>query len=379
MKKVWLHGGRAALLSLALVSGWAAAADKVVSIGYQAPLTGEYAQYGTLFRNSANQAVAEFNQSHRLPGVRVEVKFEDSKGDAKEGVNIARKFSDDQTIVGVIGDFSSTVSIAAGKVYAETHVPQLSQTASHPDFVKISPWQFRNITTMAYEGPYTANWVHDTGAKRAAIVAIQNDWGQSAAQEFAHGFTADGGQVVTTEFFNPGTRDFRAIITKIARQKPDVIYLAQFYEDGAAFLQQIRQLGVKAPLFGASSLDEQKLIQLAGPAAEGLRLPTSFDLNSQVPNVKHYVEQYRALYHTEPNQFAAQAYDATNILLDAIVKGGGAGATRQSVRDALAATKDFPGVTGITTFDPVTREPTKSQTRLVVQNGQFVPVASTKA
>lgn len=370
------QASRVALLALTLVSGLAAAADKVVDIGYQAPLTGEFAQYGTLFRNSANQAVEEFNQAHRLPGVRVEVKFEDSKGDAKEGVNIARKFSDDTSIVGVIGDFSSTVSIAAGKVYAQTHVPQLSQTASHPDFVKISPWQFRNITTMAYEGPYTANWVQETGAKRVAIVAIQNDWGQSAAQEFSKGFVADGGTIIDTEFFNPGTRDFRAIITKIARQKPDVIYLAQFYEDGAAFLQQVKQLGIKTPLFGASSLDEEKLIQLAGPAADGLRLPTSFDLNSTEPNVKHYVDQYRALYHTAPNQFAAQAYDATNILLDAIVKAGGANATRQGVRDALAATKDFPGVTGVTTFDPITREPTKSQTRLVVQAGHFVPVAS---
>lgn len=371
----WLLSS-AIVIALGLGSSLSHAADKVVAIGYQAPFTGEFAQYGLIFRNSANQAVDEFNKAHRLPGVKVELKFEDSKGDAKEGVNIARKFSEDPSIVGVIGDFSSTVSIAAGKVYAETHVPQLSQTASHPDFVKISPWQFRNITTQAYEGPYVAQWVKDSGVKKVAVVAIQNDWGQSAAKNFADGFTSKGGEVTSIEYFNPGTRDFRSIITKIARQKPDAVYLSLFYEDGAAFLQQRAQLGLKGKIFGASSLDEKKLIDLAGKTAESLKLSTSFDINSTAPEVKQYVTQYRSLYKTEPTQFSGQAYDATNILLNAIVKAGGADATRAKVRDALAETKDFPGVTGKTTFDPVTREPAKSLTRLQVKNGQFVPVNS---
>jgi ABC-type branched-chain amino acid transport systems, periplasmic component len=371
----WLLSS-AIVIALGLGSSLSHAADKVVAIGYQAPFTGEFAQYGLIFRNSANQAVDEFNKAHRLPGVKVELKFEDSKGDAKEGVNIARKFSEDPSIVGVIGDFSSTVSIAAGKVYAETHVPQLSQTASHPDFVKISPWQFRNITTQAYEGPYVAQWVKDSGVKKVAVVAIQNDWGQSAAKNFADGFTSKGGEITSIEYFNPGTRDFRSIITKIARQKPDAVYLSLFYEDGAAFLQQRAQLGLKGKIFGASSLDEKKLIDLAGKTAESLKLSTSFDINSTAPEVKQYVTKYRSLYNSEPTQFSGQAYDATNILLNAIVKAGGADATREKVRDALAETKDFPGVTGKTTFDPVTREPAKSLTRLQVKNGQFVPVNS---
>ena len=98
---------------LAMLSVSVSAQNKTIAIGYQAPLSGENAQYGTLFRNSATLAVDEFNKSGRLPGVTVQLKFEDSKSDAKEGVNIARKFSDDQSIVAVIGDFNSTVSMAA--------------------------------------------------------------------------------------------------------------------------------------------------------------------------------------------------------------------------------------------------------------------------
>ena len=372
-KRVLTQVGKTSALLLSLAAAYQATA-KDIAIGYQAPLTGEYAQYGQAFRNSATLAVDEFNASKRLPNDHIVLKFEDSKSDAKEAVNIARKFADDSSIVGVIGDFSSTASIAAGRVYANAHVPQLSQTASHPDFVKLSPWQFRNITTMAYEAPRTAEWAHENGVKRIAIIAIQNDWGQSSVAEFTQAFKALGGEVVATEFYNPGTRDFRSIITKTARNQPDALYLVQFYEDGASLLQQLRQLGMRKPLYATSSLVEEQLITLAGLAAEGVKLPSSFSVAAASSTAKTYIAEYRARFHTDPNLFSAQAYDATNIVLDAIVKGGGAEATRQSVRDGLAKTKDFPGVTGVTTFDPQTREPSKQQERLEIKNGTFVTV-----
>lgn len=361
-----------ATICLAMLSCATYAQNKTVAIGYHAPLSGENAQYGTLFRNSATLAVDAFNKSGRLPGVTVQLKFEDSKGDAKEGVNIARKFSDDAGIVAAIGDFSSTVSMAAGQVYARTKLPQLSQTASHPDFVKISEYQFRNITTQAYEGPLVAKWALGNGAKKIAVVAIQNDWGQSAASNFVDAVKANGGTITETELFNPGTRDFRSILTKIARSQPDAIYIGAFYEDGSAFLQQKLQLGLKQPIYGTSSLYEQKLIDLAGPAANNLFLSTTFLVDSPEPHVKAFVKDYEARFNSKPQMFAAQAFDATNIVLNAIVAAGGANATRAKVRDALAATKDFPGVTGVTTFDPKTREPSKVLAKLQIQSGRFV-------
>jgi len=364
------------MVMLALgVTAFHANAETTVNIGYQAPFTGEYAQYGIMFRNAATLALNEFNQSHRLAGAKVNIEFEDSKGDAKEGVTIAHKFSDDASIVGVIGDFSSTVSIAAAKVYAETHVAQLSQTASHPDFVKISPWQFRNIITEAYEGPFMANWLYQNGVRKVAVINIQNDWGQTASKNFINAFTSRGGVVTTAEPFNPGTRDFRSILTKIARTNPDAIYLCLFYEDGAAVLQQKAQLGLNAKVYGSSAIYEKKLIDLAGPAANGLKLSTTFAVNSPAQNVRAFVKSYESHFKAEPSMFAGQAYDATNIMLDAIVKAGGAKATRDGVRKALAETKNFPGVTGNTTFDPVTREPTKVLTHLQIRNGEFVAVS----
>jgi branched-chain amino acid transport system substrate-binding protein len=208
------------------------------------------------------------------------------------------------------------------------------------------------------------------GVKRVAVVAIQNDWGQSVVSNFADAFRALGGEVVATQMYNPGNREFRAVLTDIARARPDAIYLGMFYEDGAAFLQQRRQLNIRVPVYGTSSMYEPKLIELAGPGAEGLFLSTSFMSESPEPAVRAYVEEYRRRYRSEPNMFSAQAFDAVNIMLEAIARAW-PDVTRQRVRDELAKTKDFPGVTGVTTFDPETREPSKTLARMQIQDGKF--------
>ena len=356
-------------VALGSIATFAAAQNKI-AIGYQLPLTGDTSQYGIMFKNSAQMALEEFNKSGKLHGASVEIKFEDSKSDAKEGVNIAKKFSDDASIVGVIGDFNSTVSMAAGQVYAQQKVPQLSQTASHPDFLKISDWQFRNITTMAIESPFIAKWLAENKLKRYAVVAIQNDWGQTAVQNFADAVKSRGNQIVETEFFNPGNRDFRSILTKVSRANPEAIVLFMFYEESSSLLQQRLQMNIKTPVYSASPSYEPKLLQLAGPAANGVFLPTTFVADNPDPKVKAFVDGYRKRYNAEPSMFAAQAYDATNIMLNAIVAAG-PNPTRQKVRDALAATRNFQGVTGDTTFDPKTREPSKTLTRMEIVDGKF--------
>lgn len=362
--------GLALATPLALAATTALAAD-TIRIGYQLPLTGSTAQYGQDFKTAAEIALDRFNASGKLP-VKVEIVYEDSRSDAKEGVAIARKFADDASIVAVLGDFTSSVSIAAAQVYKDAGVPQLSQTASHPDYTKISEWQFRNITTQAGEGPYNANWILSKGGKKVAVIAEQTDWGQSVVQYFADEIKAKGGDVVFTEFYNRGLPDFRALITKIQRAKPDAIYTGFFYEDGANFLKQLKQLGYSVPVYSTSAAHNQKIIELAGADAEGLQLTTNFLPSDPRPEVKDFVAAWVKARGAEPGQFPAQAFDAVNLVLDAVVKTYPK-TTRAAVREALAATKDFPGVTGKTTFD-ANREPLKQLSKVRVVNGQFQPV-----
>jgi branched-chain amino acid transport system substrate-binding protein len=365
-----------ALVAAAVIAGatsTAAAQGKSIVLGFELPLSGDSSHYGEVFKNAADIKLQEFKAAGGLAGADVTIRYEDSKNDAKEARNIAQMFVDDPAIVAVLGDFSTTASMAAAEIYAKAGMPQLSPTASHPDFVKISKWQFRNITTQAFEGPFNAGWMQEKGHKKVAVVAIQNDWGLSAAGNFVDAFKAKGGTVTTVEYFNPGNRDFRSILTKISRAAPDAIYLCMFYEEGASFLQQRQQLNVTAPVFGASSLYNDQLIALAGKAVDGLRLSSNFVPTNPDPKVQSFVGAYQKRYGVVPNQFAAQSYDAVGIMVAALKKVG-PGATRAALRDALAETKNYPGITGVTTFDPQTREPVKGVVRMMVADGKFTVV-----
>jgi branched-chain amino acid transport system substrate-binding protein len=358
----------AAAATLALGAASVQAQD--IFVGYQLPLTGSQSHYGEVFRNAATLQLEKFNTTGGIGGKKVQIVFEDSKSDPKEAVNIARKFVDDKRIVAVLGDFASGPSMAAGEVYGKQGMPQLSQTASHPDFLKVSNWQFRNITTQAQEGPFNAKWLREAGIKTVAVIGLQNDWGLSATGEFSKEFEKLGGKA-TTELFNPGTRDFKAILTKLSQAKPEAIYLAMFYEEGALMLQQIRQLNIQAKIYSASPFNEPKLLELAGPAAEGVLLSTTFAPDSPAAHVKAFVQEYTTRFKQAPTQFAAQAFDATGIMLEAI-KRAGASATRAQIRDQLAATANYPGVTGATTFDKTTREPAKTLAKMQIAGGKFV-------
>jgi len=360
-----------ALSALAALAAPAAAQQTTVRVGYQLPLTGNTAQYGQDFKNAAEIALERFAKAGKP--FKVEIVYEDSRSDAKEGVAIARKFVDDPSIVAVLGDFTSGVSMAAAQVYKAAGMPQLSQTASHPDYAKISEWQFRNITTQAQEGPYNAEWMLSRGYKRIAVLAEQSDWGQTVVSNFNDAVKKGGGEIVFTEFFNRGLADFRPIITKIAREKPDAIYSGFFYEDGAQFLKQMKQLGVNLPVHTTSAAYNQQLVQLAGPDAENVHLTATFLPNNPAPHVQEFVAAWKAKTgQAEPGQFPAQAYDAVNIMLAAIERAYPQ-VTRERVRAELAATRNFPGVTGETTFGP-DREPAKKLTKAAVKGGQFVAV-----
>ena len=339
-------------------------------LGYQLPLTGQHAQYGQDFKNAAEIQLARFHAANKP--FKVEIVYEDSRSDAKEGVAIARKFVDDKAILGVLGDFTSTVAMASAQVYAQAGLPQLSQTSSHPDYTKISKWQFRNITTQAQEGPYNAEWMLARGFKKMAVICEQSDWGQTVVSNYVDALKAKGGSTVFNEFYNRGLQDFRPIITKIAREKPDAIYTGFFYEDAAQFLKQVKQLGVTIPVHSTSAAYNSQTLTLAGDAAEGMHLTVTFLPNSTSPNVQEFVKLWKEKTgEAESGQFPAQAYDAVGIMLAALERAY-PNPTRDKLREELAKTTNYPGVTGDTTFDK-DREPAKKLAKAVVKDGKFIP------
>lgn len=364
-------------LSVALVfavgcgGGTPAKAPQEITLGLTAPMTGDYAEYGTVFKNAAELAIEKINAQGGVNGKKLKLVVGDSKADPKEAANIAQKFVSDANVMAVIGDFTSTAALAGAPIYQKGGLVQLSPTSSHPDFTKQGTFMFRNIATQTVEGAILAEYaVNDLKKKKIAIVYIKNDWGIVAHENFMKKAQSLGADILAVEPYLPEQgKDFSAIITKIKDKNPEMIYLGMMYTDAALFAQQVKKANFNVPMIGTGSLYSDELLKLGGPAVEGLYLTCSFYPADPRPEVQEFVKTYTAKYGKAPTMFAAQAFDSTNLIIEALKKGA---TDRKTLRDNLAAIKNFPGVTGITSFDE-NRDVKKDLAKLLVKDNKFVP------
>lgn len=356
----------------AFASGQAepAADDDTIHIALSAPITGDWSEYGVNFQRSVEMAIEFINEDGGILGRQVRLSVGDTKGNPQESATLAQKWTSDPTVVAQIGAFSSSSSMAAQPIYDAEGMVQLSPTASHADYAGGSEWSFGIVGTQAGEGPFNARFAYeDLGIRRVAVLHLNNDWGIDAAEYFSEAFEDLGGEVVGTEFYFDGERDFTAALTKLRETGADGLYIASFYNDGAAINLQRQRLGWDdVMVLGPTSLYSTQLIELGGDAVEGLYTATGFFTEDTDPEVRAYVEQFTERYGAQPNFHAALAYDAMMLLADAIERAGSTDSA--AIRDALAATRDFPGLTGSITFTPA-GDAVKGYRKLVIENGQF--------
>lgn len=341
------------------------AQPKEIKFGLSAPLTGDRAQYGQSFSNSVKLAIEEYNAKN--PAVKVSLSEGDSKDDPKEAANIAQKFVDDKDIAAVIGDFSSTTSMAASPIYQRSGLVQLSPTSSHPDFTNAGDYIFRNVPTQKIDGAFIANFAKELGFKKSATIYIQNDWGLSAKDNYENKFKEIGGEVVASLNHSADEKDFNNVLLKIREKNPDVIYLGSPYAQAALIVQQAKKLGITSKFIGTAILYSQEFIKLGGEAVNGTYTSSPFFADDPRPEVKAFNETYKKNYNKDPDMFAAVAYDSAKMLLSVVEKGK---TSRKDIRDGLAAIKDFPGVTGKTSYDE-NRNVNKDLAKLIIKDGKF--------
>jgi branched-chain amino acid transport system substrate-binding protein len=340
-----------------------------IKIAVVGPMTGDSAQYGQAFQKATELMAKKVNEAGGVDGKMIKLEIVDDKNDAKEATNVAQKLVSDQDVVGVIGHFSSTASLAAAPIYQRAGLVELSPTSSHPDFTSQGTFMFRNVNTQAIEGPILADFaVKDLEKKNIAVIYINNDWGITAKDNFIAGAEALGANITAVESFIGGqTKDFTPTITKIKGTNPDLLFLAAMYSETGMIAQQIKQLDYDIELLGTSSLNNQQLIELAGPAVEGLYLTNNYFAEDPSENVQGFVKEFREAYGTEPDQFAAVAYDSLGMMIEALKVSG---PDRVKLRDALAEVKDYPGVTGKTTFNE-NRDVLKDMIIMQIKDSKF--------
>lgn len=337
-------------------------------IGVVSYLTGGGAAYGEAIRQGLELARDEINAKVK---VKIELVFEDSKGEKNEAINATNKLIHKDNVVAIIGPTLSGEMFAAGPIASQSGVSIMGTSTTAEGITEIGDYVFRNALPESLALPNVIKKSKEKlGLKKVAVMyANNNDFAVSGFKTFDQAIKDNGIEIVTVETFADKDTDFSAQLTKIASLKPDAVVVAGLYQEAALILKKARELGITVPFIGNNGFNSPQLIKAAGAAADGAIVASPWYPGKDDAKVKNFIAAYKAKYNKEPDQFAAQSYDALFIMADALEKAGSA-TDRKKLRDSLAVVKDFQGVTGKFAFD-AKRNPSMDVTILVVKDGKF--------
>lgn len=341
-----------------------------VQLGFFGALTGPTATFAQSGKKGAELAIDELNARGGVLGKPLVLLSEDDRGEAAEAASAVSKLITRDHVVALIGEQASSRTLAAAPIAQSYGVPLISPTSSNVEVTKKGDYIFRACFIDPYQGRAVASFARNTlkAGTASILVDAKSDYSVGLAEAFREAFTGLGGRVLSEVKYSEGDSDFSAQLTAIRPEAPDVLFVPGYYTDAGLIARQARSLGLTAVLLGADGWDSPKLAEIGGDAIEGAYLSNHYSVDDPSPRVRTFVEAYKKRYGAEPDSIAASTYDAVGMLADAIARAGSTEGRR--VRDALASTKDFPGVTGTITMD-ADRNPIKPIVILKIEGGRF--------
>src|ERR1051325_3467171 len=324
--------------------------DKV-RIGVFMSTTGTTANFGISSVNGIKMAADEVNKAGGINGKQVELLVQDDRSDASEAATIVTKFVQQDQVNAIIGEVASSRSIAAAPIAQAGHVPMLTPSSTNPEVTKKGDYIFRSCFIDPVQGAAIAQFAAKSlGAKTAAImVDRKNDYSTGLEKVINETFTRMGGKIVADQSYQEGDQDFNAQLTSLKGANPEVIFVPGYYNDVGLIAKQARDKGITVPLIGGDGWDSEQLYKIGGTALNGSYFTNHYSPYDTDPRGVKFFDDYKKRYNSTPDALAATAYDAANIMFDAIKRSKSL--SGPDIRDALAATKAFPGVTGTVTFN----------------------------
>jgi len=340
----------AALLVLAL-AGTALAAD-TIRIGVYLPLTGRTAFGGQLELEGVQMAHKEMPE---LLGKKVELIVVDNKTDKVEAANAVKRLVERDKVVAVIGTYGSSLAMAGGEVAEASRIPMMGTSCTNPLVTQGKNYVFRACFIDPYQGAGAATYaIRSLDMKKAALlVDVANDYCVGLANFFKQSYKKLGGEIVSELMYNSGDQDFTAQLTEIISKKPDLLFIPADFAEGAIIMKQARELGAEFQIMGGDAMDNPEIVKIGGDAVEGF-IHTTFPYDPSMAGMseiaKTFTENWKKVHpEKDPNVNAALGYDSYMLVANAIKAAGSA--EPEAIRDALAKTKDFPGVTGNKTIN----------------------------
>jgi branched-chain amino acid transport system substrate-binding protein len=356
----------------------AAASDvAVVKIGQVSPMTGPISHLGKDNEYGAKLAIADLNSEGVEIGgkkVKFELVSEDDQGDPKIGTQVAQRLVD-AGVAGVVGHLNSGTTIPASKIYSDAGIPQISPSATNPDYTKQGfKTTFRVIANDVQQGTALGDFAVDVlKAKKIAIIDDRTAYGQGLADEFEKAVKAKGGTVVKREFTTNTATDFNAILTSIKSVKPDAVFYGGMDAQAGPLTKQMGRLGIKAKLISGDGAQTPEFIKLAGEASEGQYASTCGVPRDKMPGFASFDDKFKKAFNTEIQVYAPYEYDAVRVLVDAMKR---AKSSDPKVYLPEVGKTAYDGVTGKIAFDDKGDIKNGAVTVYQVKGGKWVAVST---
>jgi branched-chain amino acid transport system substrate-binding protein len=347
-----------------------AEAQDEIKIGEVNPISGAIGQYGTTCHQGIQLAIEQANQNGGVLGKKIQLLTEDNQSKAGETSTIVRKFVTQDKVAAIVGDLTSSATLEGGPIAQTAKIPMVTPLATNPKVTQIGDYIFRVCFIDEFQGRLMARFaLQELKAKKAAILTdTKQDYSVGLSGFFSETFTDGSGIVVRQQSYSSGDTDFRAILTSVKASHPDVVFVPGYYPEVSIILKQARQLGIEVPFIGCEAWDSPTLLAVAGKSADGCYFSNQFSPDDPNSVVQEFGKTYQAKFSARPDNFAALGYDAARVVLDAIKR---AGSTEPAaIRDALAQTKAFPGVSGNITMDS-NRNASKPAVILAIKEGRI--------
>ena len=341
-----------------------------IPVGVYGALTGDQAAFGTSTVQGVRIAAEEINAAGGVLGRKIRLLVEDDQGRAEEAATVVTKLITGSDVAVLIGENSSNQSLAAAPIAQANGVPMISPSSTNPAVTEKGEYIFRVCFTDPYQGKALAAFARrDLKLDTAAILQDQkNDYSVGLAGVFRREFEALGGRIVATQSYTGGDTEFRPQLTAIRKANPQALFIPGFYTEVGQIAIQARDLGLTVPLLGGDGWDSPAVIRIGGKAIEGSYFSDHYFVGDTRPVVQQFVTKYEQRHGAKPEATAALGYDALHIWASAAKRAGSV--DRKAVRDQIAATKDYQGVSGTISMGP-DRNPIKPVAMIKIENGQM--------
>ncbi len=353
----------------------ASAAPGTIKIGHYGSLTGAKATFGQSTDNAIKLAVKEANAAGgvEVGGKRHEVKLvsEDTEGKAEKAGTVVTKLITKDQVAAVLGEVASSISLQGAPVCQQFGVPMITPSSTNPEVTQKGDMVFRVCFIDPFQGFACAKFAKsDLKLSKVAILFDQaSAYSVGLKDEFIKAFRGMGGTITSEQTYTEGASDFNAQLTRIRESGPEAIFIPGYYSDVAKIALQARKLSMKVPLIGGDGWDSEELGKNAGEAIEGCFYSNHYAPDQPSPAIQAFVAKYKAEFGGVPDGLAALGYDAANILFDSMKRSGAT--SGKALRDAIASTKNYAGVTGSITIN-AQRDAVKPVVMVERKGGQWV-------